>query len=111
MRKFTRLNEKINKKGFNFDSKKGMFRPMDVKNIATIVAKKGTSVQIVPKRIKETRTTRASIAMIQAMMKKRKERTKTRDLGRRRPMTRRPSSSQRRKGTPRKVSWWKNKSG
>ncbi|PVH35493.1 hypothetical protein PAHAL_7G199100 [Panicum hallii] len=32
MRKFTRLNEKINKKGFNFDSKKGMFRPMDVKN-------------------------------------------------------------------------------
>ncbi|PVH66915.1 hypothetical protein PAHAL_1G382100 [Panicum hallii] len=32
MRKFTRLNEKINKKGFNFDSKKGMFRPMDVNN-------------------------------------------------------------------------------
>ena len=32
MRKFTRLNDKINKKGFNFDSKKGMFRPMDVKN-------------------------------------------------------------------------------
>ncbi|PVH63979.1 hypothetical protein PAHAL_2G151900 [Panicum hallii] len=32
MRKFTRLNEKINKKGLNFDSKKGMFRPMDVKN-------------------------------------------------------------------------------
>ena len=29
MRKFTRLNDKINKNGFNFDSKKGMFRPMD----------------------------------------------------------------------------------
>ena len=32
MRKFTRLNDKINKKGFNFDSKRRMFRPMDVKN-------------------------------------------------------------------------------
>ena len=32
MRKFTRLNDKINKKGFNFDSKRRMFRQMDVKN-------------------------------------------------------------------------------
>jgi hypothetical protein len=49
--------------------------------------------------------------MIEAMMMKKKGRTKTRDLGRRRPMTRRPSSFQRRKGTPRKASWWKNKNG
>ena len=27
MRKFTRLNDKINKKGFNFNSKRRMFRP------------------------------------------------------------------------------------
>ena len=33
MRKFTRLNDKINKKGFNFDPKRRMFRPWgDVKN-------------------------------------------------------------------------------
>ena len=32
MRKFTRLNDKINKKSFNFDYKRRMFRPMDVKN-------------------------------------------------------------------------------
>ena len=32
MIKFTCLNDKINKKGFNFDSKRRMFRPMDVKN-------------------------------------------------------------------------------
>ena len=33
MRKFTRLSDKINKKGFNFDPKRRMFRPReDVKN-------------------------------------------------------------------------------
>ena len=33
MRKFTRLNDKINKNGFNFDPKRIMFRPWrDVKN-------------------------------------------------------------------------------
>src|SRR6185295_8728322 len=58
---------------------------------ATIVEKKVTSIQIAPSRTKETRITRASIAMIQAMMKKKKGRTKTRDLGRRRAMTRRPA--------------------
>src|SRR4026208_2133811 len=61
---------------------------------ATIVEKKVTSVQIAPSRTKETRITRASIAMIQTMMKKKKGRTKTRNLGRKRAMTRRPSSSQ-----------------
>ena len=105
MRKFTRLNDKINKKGFNFDSKKGITK------FATIMEKKVTSIQIAPIRTKERRITRASIAMIQAMMKKKKGRTKTRDLGRRRAMTRRPSSSQRRKATPREASWWKNKNG
>jgi hypothetical protein len=43
---------------------------------ATIVEKKVTSVQIVPSRIKEIRITRASIAMIQAMMEWWKERTR-----------------------------------
>ena len=33
MRKFTRLSDKINKKGYNFDPKRKMFRPReDVKN-------------------------------------------------------------------------------
>ena len=33
MRKFTRLSDKINKKGYNFDPKRRMFRPReDVKN-------------------------------------------------------------------------------
>ena len=43
------------------------------------------------------------------MMKNMRRRTRTRSLGRSRAMTRRPSSSQRRKGTPREASWWKNK--
>jgi len=79
--------------------------------IATIVEKKVTLLQIAPSRTRERRTTRASIAMIQAMMMKMKRRTKTKNLGRRRAMTRRPSSSQRRKATPREASWWKNKNG
>src|SRR6185295_3026868 len=58
---------------------------------ATIVEKKVTSLPIAPSRTRERRTTRASIAMIQAMMMKMRRRTKTRNLGIRRDMTRRPS--------------------
>ena len=104
MRKFTCLSDKINKKGFNFDPKRRT-------KFTTIVEKKVTSVQIAPRRTKEIRTTRASITMIQVMMKKKKGRTETRSLGRRRAMTKRPSFSQRKKGTPREASWWKNKNG
>ena len=113
MRKFTRLSDKINKKGYNFDPKRRMFRPReDIKNKTCYnCGEKGHISPVAPSRTKERRITRASIAMIQAMMMKMKKRTKTRNLGRRRAMTRRPSSSQRRKATPREASWWKNKNG
>ena len=87
MRKFTRLNDKINKKGFNFDPKRRMFRPWgDVKNKNCYnCGEKGHIAPNCPKPTRERRTTRASIAMIQAMMKKKKGRTKTRNLGRKEP--------------------------
>ena len=76
MRKFTRLNDKINKKGFNFDSKKGMFRPMDVKNkICYNCGEKGHIRPNCPKPDKRNKDNK-----IQAMMKKKKGKTKTRDL-------------------------------
>ena len=113
MRKFTRLSDKINKKSYNFDPKRRMFQPReDVKNKTCYnCGEKVTSLPIAPSPTKERRITRASIAMIQAMTMKMKRRTKTRNLGRKKAMTRRLSSSQRRKATPREASWWKNKNG
>ena len=72
MRKFTRLNDKINKKSFNFDPIRRMFRPWgDVKNKnCTIVEKNVTLLQIAPSRTKERKKVRTSIAMIRAMKKK-----------------------------------------
>ena len=78
---------------------------------ATIVGKKDTSLPIAPSRTRERRITKANIAMIQAMMKKMRRKTRTRSLRRRRAMTKRPSSSQRKGATPREASWWKSKSG
>ena len=107
MRKFTRLSDKINKKGYNFDPKRRMFRPREyVKNKTYYNCGEKGHISL---DSSERRTTRASIAMIQAMMMKMKRRT--RSLGRRRAMIRKPSSSQRRKATPREASWWKNKNG
>ena len=95
MRKFTRLSDKINKKGYNFDPKRRMFQYReDVKY-----------------KTRERRTTKANIAMIQAMMKRMRRKTRTRSLGRRRAMTRRQSSSQRKRAIPREAYWWKSKSG
>src|SRR6185436_5616563 len=76
------------------------FRSPSTKH-ATIVEKKVTSLPIAPSRTRERRTTRANIAMTQAMMMKMKRRTRTRNLGRRRAMTRRPSSSQKKGHTKR----------
>jgi hypothetical protein len=112
MRKFTRLNEKINNKGFNFDSKMGMFRPMNVKNkICYNCGEKGHIRPNCPKPNKRNKDNKNKHRHDSSDDEEEERKSKTRDLGRRRPMTRRPSSSQRRKGTPRKVSWWKNKSG
>ena len=110
MRKFTRLSDKINKRGYNFDPKRKMFGQGEIPRakLATIVEKRVTSLQIAPSRTKERKKARTSIAMIRAMMKKMSWRSRTRNMGRR-AMRRRPSSSQRRKETPREASWWKNK--
>ena len=113
MRKFTRLSDKINKKGYNFDPKRRMFRPREDVKYKTCYncGEKGHISPDCPKPDKRKKETKANIAMIQAMMKRMRRKTRTRSLGRRRAMTKRPSSYQRRKGTPREASWWKNKNG
>src|SRR6185312_7226926 len=60
MRKFTRLSDKINKKGYNFDPKRKMFRPReDVKNKTCYnCGEKGHISQVAPSRTKERRMTR-----------------------------------------------------
>jgi len=103
MRKFTRLSDKINKKFYNFDPIRRMFRQGEMIRTkhATIVEKNDTSFQIAQSRTRERKIARSSIAMIQAMMKKMKRRSSTRTLGERRTVIRKPNSSQRRKATPR----------
>ncbi|PVH62777.1 hypothetical protein PAHAL_3G395100 [Panicum hallii] len=98
MRKFTRLNEKINKKGFNFDSKKGMFRPMDVKNkICYNCGEKGHIRPNCPKPDKRNKDNKSKHRHDSSDDEEEERKNKKRDLGKEDPMTRRPSSSQRRR--------------
>ena len=72
MRKFTRLSDKINKRGYNFDPKRKMFRPRgDFKSKTCYnYGEKSHISRIAPNRTKERKKVRTSIAMIRAMMKK-----------------------------------------
>src|SRR6185312_4134016 len=102
MRKFTRLSDKINKRCYNFDPKRKMFRPRGDSKSKTCYncGEKGHISPNCPKPDKRKKV-RTSIAMIRAMKKKMRLRSRTRNMGRRRAMRRRPNSSQRRKATPR----------
>ena len=71
MRKFTHLDNKINKRGYNYDPKKNAFRPrgMTSSKCATIVMKKATSPPIDLCRTRGSSRASPSIAKIQAMKK------------------------------------------
>lgn len=73
MKKFTWLNSRINKRGYNFDAKKNMFRSRGVTRprLVTIVVRRVTSPQIAQCRTRGSSKAKASTVKTQvAMMKK-----------------------------------------
>ena len=89
MRKFTRLSDKINKKGYNFDPKRRMFRPReDIKNKTCYnYGEKGHISPNCPKP---------------DMRKKDNKSKHCHDSS---------DDEEEERATPREASWWKSKSG
>ena len=112
MRKFTHLSDKINNRAYNFDPKRKMFQPRGDSKSKTCYncGEKGHISPDCPKPDKRKKDNKSKHRH-DSSDDEEEGRTKTRNLGRKRAMTRRPSSSQKRKGTPREASWWKNKNG
>jgi hypothetical protein len=99
MRKFTRLSDKIDKKGYSFDPKKRVFRPCgDDKNKHAIIAvRRDTTPTIALSPTRENHLTKSRIIKTQVMMMMTTRRASIRAMRRKRAIIRRPSSSQGRK--------------
>jgi hypothetical protein len=100
MRKFSRLSDKIGKKGYSFDPKKGVFCPSgnDKNKTCYNYGEKGTSFQIASSPSREDPPPKTSKYKNQVMSRKTIIRARTRAMRRKRAIIRRLSSSQRRKG-------------
>jgi hypothetical protein len=100
MRKFSRLSNKIGKKGYSFDLKKGVFRPSGSEKTihAIIVVRRDASLQIASSPSRKDPPAKISKYKNQVMMRRTTIRARTRVMRRKRAIIRRPNSSQRRKG-------------
>ena len=76
---------------------------------ATIVEKKATSLPIAPSRTRERRTTKSKHCHDSSDDEEDEKKNKNKKLGKKKSHDKKTNSSQRRKGTPREASWWKNK--
>jgi hypothetical protein len=100
MRKFSRLSDKIGKKGYSFDPKKGVFRPSgnDKNKTCYNYGEKG---HIYPNCFKPVKR-RSSIKNKQVQESSNEEednhKGKNKSYEKKRAIIKRPSSSQRRKG-------------
>jgi hypothetical protein len=100
MRKFSRLSNKIGKKGYSFDPRRECSIQVEVTRTrhAIIVVRRDTSLQIASSLSRKDPPPTTSKYKNQVMMRRITIRVRTRAMRRKRAIIRRPSSSQRRKG-------------
>jgi hypothetical protein len=100
MRKFSRLSNKIGKKGYSFDPKKGVFRPSgsDKNKTCYNCGEKGHISPNCFNPVKRNPPPKISKYKNQVMRRRTTIRARTRAMRRKRAIIRRPNSSQRRKG-------------
>jgi hypothetical protein len=100
MRKFSRLNNKIGKKDYSFDPKKGVFHPSGSDKIKTCYncGEKGHISPNYFKPVKKRSFSKTNKYKNQVMMSRITIRVRTRAMRRKRAIIKRPSSSERRKG-------------
>ena len=106
MRKFTRLNDKINKKGFNFDSKRKMFRPLDVKNkICYNCGEKGHIAPNCPKPDKRKKDNKSKHRHDSSDDDEDEKKNKNKKLGKKKSHDKKTKLFQKKRATPRGASW------
>jgi hypothetical protein len=113
MRKFSRLSDKIGKKGYIFDPNKKCSAQEEMTRTrhGTIVVRIDTSLQIAPSPSREDPPPRPSKYKNQVMMRRTTTRTRIRALRGRKAITRSSCTLQRRKAIPREALWLELKNG
>ena len=113
MRKFTCLSDKINKKGYNFDPKRRMFRPReDVKNKTCYnCGEKGHISPDCPKPDKRKKDNKSKHRHNSSDDDEDERKNKNKKIGKKKSHDKKTKLFQRRKATPREAFWWKNKNG
>ena len=107
MRKFTRLNDKINKKGFNFDPKRRMFRPWgDVKNRNCYnCGEKGHIAPNCPKPDKRKKDNKSKHCHDSSDDDEDEKKNKNKKVGKKKSHDKKTKLFQRKRATPREASW------